>query len=156
MAAAIWAREQSPEFRNWKIIGVEPATADRYHQSINSHRRVEVVHDSVCDGAAAPQLSKRSYDIIRAKGNGVVTVSDDDVLEAMDRLWREGHIVEPTAALGVAAWSQFPRSGDYPVATFMTGGNVTRVHEAELQAYRKESGALLSPIRSLVAERLIS
>jgi threonine dehydratase len=99
---ALSARALSP---NAAVYGCEPKAGDDAARSLKSGR-IETVHnpDTVADGARTPSLSELTFALIRTNVDGIVTVSDDELLAATRFLWeRTKLVVEPTGALGVAA-----------------------------------------------------
>lgn len=101
VATAVKAR--SPGTR---VIGVEPAGADDARRSLEAGERValERAPDTVCDGVRVLCLGERPWAVIRERVDGIVVVSETDVVEAMELLWtRTKTVVEPSGALPLAA-----------------------------------------------------
>jgi threonine dehydratase len=96
------ARLLAPECQ---VIGVEPAAGDDGARSFRSGR-LERVEDpkTIADGARTPSLSELTLALIRRYAHDVVTVTDEEIVEALRLLlYRMKLVVEPTGAMGVAA-----------------------------------------------------
>ena len=110
-----------------RIWGVEPEGACAMHQSLErgSPVRLEGV-DTVADGLGAPMAGELTYPLVRDHTEGVVLVSDDEIVSAMAFLYeRTKQAVEPAGAAGVAALlsGKIPVA-DGPVVVILSGGNV--------------------------------
>jgi threonine dehydratase len=120
---AVAARALRPELR---LIGVEPAGADDASRSF---------HSGVLSGNAQPQtladglrasLSPRTFGLIRAHMDDVVTVSEQALVPAMRALWTALHVmVEVSSSVPYAALLErrLELSGAR-VGIVLTGGNV--------------------------------
>ena len=88
-----------------RVVGVEPEGIPTMHAALAAGAPVEVAVDSV----TASALGARSTDalnlaIVQRDAEGVVLVTDRDILAARDLLWDEVRIaVEPAGAAGLAA-----------------------------------------------------
>jgi threo-3-hydroxy-L-aspartate ammonia-lyase len=110
-----------------KVIGAEPANADDAYRSFKSSE-LQTVHnpDTIADGARTPSLGKLTWPIVRDHVSDIVTVSEEEIIEATRWIWERLKVaVEPTGALAFAA----VRSGRMDVngkkvGVVMTGGNV--------------------------------
>lgn len=111
-----------------KVYGVEPDGASTMFQSLAAGRPVRVDKvDTIADGLAALFASDLTYAMTRRYVDDVVTVSDEQVVDALRLiLARCKLLVEMAGAAGVAALL----SGKIPVATgdvvvaVASGGNV--------------------------------
>lgn len=56
-------------------------------------------------------LGDRALQAIRASGGNAIGVSDDEALEAMDLLGREGLFIEPSGAVALTALRRLVREG---------------------------------------------
>ena len=130
---ALAAHELSPRCR---IVGVEPELADDAARSFRSGK-IESVHNppTIADGARTPSLGERNFEIIRSLVDGLVTVSEESIVEAMRFYWeRMKLVVEPTGAVALAALFE----GKVDVAkgaktgVIISGGNVDLDHAAHL------------------------
>ena len=80
---------------------------------------------TICDGVRTQALGELTFATIAALVDEIVTVSDEAVLEAMRWLALEAKLlVEPTAALTLAALRTGAVVADGPVVLVVSGGNV--------------------------------
>ena len=132
--AALCARALSPRCR---VHGVEPAAGNDAQRSL---ARGEIVHiatpQTIADGAQTQHLGKLTFEIIRRDVSDVLTVSDDQLVEAM-RFFAERMkiVVEPTGCLAFAGacHAGLPLAGRR-VGVIVSGGNVDRQRYAGLIA----------------------
>lgn len=109
-----------------KIFGVEPATADDCSRSIDAGERVFLDRppDTICDGVRALGVGDLTWPVIEALVDDVVTVTDDEALDAMWLLWsRAKTVVEPSGSLPLAAVLASKIPGRR-IGLVMSGGNV--------------------------------
>jgi len=116
-----------------KVIGVEPETANDAQQSLRAGHIVRIPNPhTIADGAQAPSLGELTYPIIRDHVEDIVTVSDQQLIEAL-RFFaqRMKVVVEPTGALafpGVQAFSGEDNGAKLlqgeRVGVIVSGGNV--------------------------------
>lgn len=90
-----------------KVYGVEPEGADAVSRSLRAGRVVTLEHPhSIADRLVAKSTSETNLDLIRRYVDGVVTVSDEAIADAMflylDRL---ALLVEGAGAAGLGAAS---------------------------------------------------
>lgn len=117
-----------------KVLGAEPAGADDAQRSFRSGQRVtEQTPDTIADGLRTT-LGIRNFSVIRNTVNDIVTVSDDDIRQALTLLWtRTKQLVEPSAAVSLAAVLAHPaRFRGKKVALVLTGGNMDLATIGEL------------------------
>ncbi|EYS13685.1 putative threonine ammonia-lyase [Acinetobacter baumannii 25569_7] len=100
--SALSARQLSP---NCKIYGVEPALGNDGQMSF---RKGEIVHidtpATIADGAQTQYLGKLTFPIIQQKVDDILTVTDEELINAMKFFAeRMKMVVEPTGCLGFAA-----------------------------------------------------
>lgn len=119
------------------VHGAEPAGADDAARSLAGGALVPSIDpDTICDGLRT-SLAGRTFDILSGRSlptgtaglDGITTVADDAVVEAMAWIWtRTKQVVEPSAAIGVAAARRLVAEGTIAggtaVAVVLTGGNV--------------------------------
>jgi threonine dehydratase len=121
---AVAARALRPGLR---VIGVEPAVADDAQRSLRSGVLAPQPSGpaTIADGLRGA-LSERTFALLRAHVDDIVTVSEAGIVEAMRELWQELHvIVEPSSAVPYAALLERavePRGAR--TAVVLTGGNV--------------------------------
>ncbi|MEW7963323.1 pyridoxal-phosphate dependent enzyme, partial [Acinetobacter baumannii] len=100
--SALSASQLSP---NCKIYGVEPALGNDGQMSF---RKGEIVHidtpPTIADGAQTQYLGKLTFPIIQQKVDDILTVTDEELINAMKFFAeRMKMVVEPTGCLGFAA-----------------------------------------------------
>ena len=122
---AVAASHLSPDC---KVIGVEPEAGDDATRSFRTKTLQSCRNpDTIADGARTHSLGKLTFPLVLRYVNGMVTVSDPELLRGMFYLWeRMKIIVEPTGALGAAGL--FERKVAVPlgarVGVILSGGNV--------------------------------
>ncbi len=124
-----------------RVYGVEPALAADARESLAAGRIVswpaEQVARTIADGARAQAIGDRTFAHLRALLDGVVTVSEAEIVRGLRLAAAESRlVVEPTGALAVAAaasrWDDLGLGQlDGPVVAVVSGGNV------EMEAYRE-------------------
>lgn len=124
---AVAAHAMSPGIRVW---GVEPEAGNDTQQSL---ARGEIVHIdtpvTIADGAQTQHSGQLTFPVIQALVNGVLTVSDEQLVRTM-RFFAERmkQVVEPTGCLGAAAVlegaSGAPVWRGRRVGVIVSGGNV--------------------------------
>jgi threonine dehydratase len=128
---AIAAKALDPSIR---IYGVEPEAAADAQMSFRQKRLVAHVGGfTLADGARAKSVGALNFPPLRDLVEDVVTVSDAALVEAMRALESEGQMVEPSAALGVAALRCGAlRLAGLRVAVVLTGGNIEASRRAQI------------------------
>jgi threonine dehydratase len=118
-----------------RVIGVEPELAADAAESLAAGRRVtwpvEQTGRTVADGLRTG-LSDLTYAHLSAYLDGIVTVTEAEILSTMGALAREYRlVVEPSGAVAAAAWLHRAAAlrdrfglGDDPVVAVASGGNV--------------------------------
>jgi threo-3-hydroxy-L-aspartate ammonia-lyase len=89
---------------NTKVLGVETETSDDWVQSLAAGHPIHIPPpETIADGIRTQQPGSLTYPIVQALGHGVLTVSDDEVKQAMRfMLLRLKLLVEPTGAVPIA------------------------------------------------------
>jgi threonine dehydratase len=122
--SALAARALSPGCR---VFGVEPEAGNDGQQSFRTGSVVRIpVPTTIADGAQTTYLGQRTFPIIRALAEDIVTVSDAMLIETMRFfLERMKIVVEPTGCLAAAAVLNglIPCAGQR-VGIVLSGGNV--------------------------------
>ncbi len=131
IAAAIKA--QIPET---KVIGVEPEYAADARESLHTGTRVkwpvEDVLRTTADSLRAEQVGVLPFAHMREQVSDIVTVTEEEMLEAVRRLALQARLVaEPGGAVAVAACLfrtadelGAPKDGLRPLVAILSGGNI--------------------------------
>jgi threonine dehydratase len=119
------------------IYGVEPAAGDDWVRSLAAGRRVSIdVPETIADGLQTTAPGELTFPIVQALCAGVVTVSDDELRDAMRFAFeRMKLVVEPSGAAGLAALlaGRVDARGKR-VGLIVSGGNVDPATFARLIA----------------------
>jgi threonine dehydratase len=108
-----------------KVIAGEPAGSDDAHRSLISGKIEQAQSNSVADGLLT-SLGDKTFPIIKEFVSEVITVSDDEIIEAMRLVWeRMKIIVEPSCVVPLAALlKEKQRFAGLRVGIILSGGNV--------------------------------
>ncbi len=121
---AVAASSRCPGVR---IVGVEPTTADDTRRSLAAGRRVRIPPpETIADGLQARTPGELTFQVMRHLVDDVVTVTDDEMVEAMAFfLDRAKLVTEPSGACAAAALltGRLPVEGGR-VGLLLSGGNV--------------------------------
>jgi threonine dehydratase len=128
----IAAKALSP---NCRIVGVEPEAGDDGRQSFLNGKIVHIdPPKTIADGAQTQHLGQYTFPIIHRLVEDIVTVSDEELVDAMKFFAHTMKImVEPTGCLAAAA--VFSRKVDVSgkrVGIVVSGGNVDLLRFASL------------------------
>ncbi|MBN3082941.1 threo-3-hydroxy-L-aspartate ammonia-lyase [Pectobacterium polaris] len=122
--SALSTRQLSP---HCKIYGVEPLAGNDGQQSFRSGNIVHIdTPKTIADGAQTQHLGNYTFPLIRQNVDDILTVTDDDLIEAM-RFYAERMkiVVEPTGCLGFAAARNLRESlRGKRIGIIISGGNV--------------------------------
>jgi threonine ammonia-lyase medium form len=121
-----------PEIR---VIGVEPETADDTRRSLAAGERVHIqVPRTIADGLQASEPGELTFEVNRRLVDEVVTVSDEEIVDAMAFLFdRLKLVAEPSGAVGVAALlTGRVHAPGARIGVVISGGNVGAARFAEL------------------------
>lgn len=108
------------------VVGVQAAQYAAYPASIGAGRPVTVVgRSTMADGIAVSTPGRVPFEVIRGAAT-VLTVEEEDISRALLHLLeRSKLVVEPAAAVGVAALLAYPeRFTAGPICVVLSGGNV--------------------------------
>lgn len=109
-----------------KIFGAEPERADDAFRSFQSGKLEPLLtSDTIADGLRA-NLCERTFGILHSHVTGILTVSEEAIIEAMKLLWRYLKIVvEPSGAVPFAMlMAHRERFAGRRVGLILTGGNL--------------------------------
>ena len=119
-----------------RITGVEPATGDDHRRSLAAGERVALpgIPRTIADGLQSPVPGALTFEVNRHLVDEIVTVTDEQMVEAMAFLFeRLKVVVEPSGAVGVAALlSGAVDVTDRTAGVVLSGGNVSAGLFAEL------------------------
>ncbi|KAI0658627.1 tryptophan synthase beta subunit-like PLP-dependent enzyme [Cubamyces menziesii] len=111
-----------------RVFGAEPAGADDCAQGLKEgKRREDVQANTIADGLRTP-VGVLNFPIIQEKVEKVITVTDEEIVEAMRLMWeRLKLVVEPSGAAAFAAVrsAEFQELGiEGPIGIIISGGNI--------------------------------
>ncbi len=115
-------------FPQAKIIGVEPAGAGDFHQSLSSGTRVRIEQPtSICDGLLSYDVGEHNWPILRQHVGQAVLVPDRETQQAMKWLYQKHGIrTEPSGAITTAALlsGHVPPEGEGDLVLILSGRNI--------------------------------
>jgi threonine dehydratase len=110
-----------------RVYGVEPAGVDDAARSLASGRlEGNATTVTIADGLRGA-LSARTFELIRPRVAGIVTVTEPEIIAAMRLVWEIFKlIIEPSCAVPVAALlnGRVPDIAGRKIGIIITGGNV--------------------------------
>jgi threo-3-hydroxy-L-aspartate ammonia-lyase len=118
-----------------RVAGVEPEAGNDTQRSLAAGERVRIdVPRTIADGLQVPEPGELTFEINKRLVDEIVTVSDNEIVEAMVFLFdRLKLVVEPSGAVGVAALLTGKLDArDRSVGVVLSGGNVGAARFAEL------------------------
>jgi threo-3-hydroxy-L-aspartate ammonia-lyase len=122
------------------IYGVEPQAGDDFAQSLRLGKRVTIaVPTTIADGLQTTSPGEITFSIAGDRVRSIVTVSDDELREAMRFAFeRLKLVVEPSGAAALAALMQgrIPEIASRRVGAIISGGNIDAARYADLIAER--------------------
>jgi len=127
-----------------RVVGVEPEAGDDTRRSLAAGERVRIdVPRTIADGLQATEPGELTFEVNRDRVDEVVTVTDEEIVEAMVFLFdRLKLVAEPSGAVGVAALlSRKLDPRGISVGVVLSGGNVGAKRFAELVASRSPDPA---------------
>ena len=124
------ARERGVE----RIYGVEPEAGDDVRQSLARGERVRIpVPRTIADGLQTPEPGELTFEVLRRRVDGIVTVTDEQLVDAMRFAFeRLKLVIEPSGAAGIAALLAGALVPGARVGVVISGGNVGADRFAEL------------------------
>jgi len=112
--------------RSLRVLGAEPELADDAHRSLKEGKRLPPNPPlTVADGLRTA-LSDLTFSIIREEVDGIILVSEKEILDAMRLLWeRVKIVVEPSGSVPLAAALKGEANlSGLKVGLILSGGNV--------------------------------
>lgn len=132
---AVAATGLSPGLR---VFGVEPEAGNDVARSLAEGSRIAIpVPETIADSLQTTRVGERNFPILQALVEGVVTVSDLELRQAMVFLFsRMKLVVEPGGSAAAAALlaGRIPSLAGRRVGVVLSGGNVDPVRFLELVA----------------------
>ncbi len=120
-----------------QVIGIEPEAGNDGQRSLASGSIVHIdTPKTIADGAQTQHLGNYTFPVIQAHVDGIETVSDLELIEAMRfAAGRMKIVLEPTACLGLALAMRplMPFKGK-KVGIMLSGGNVDMMRFCELMS----------------------
>ncbi|MFQ6065154.1 MAG: threonine/serine dehydratase [Candidatus Bathyarchaeia archaeon] len=109
-----------------KVIGVEPKNADDAYQSLKAGKIISVKNPNTIADGLRTSLGRNTFRIIKEKVDRIITVSEGEIVDAMQFIWeRMKLVVEPSGAVSLAG--VLSRQIDLEskrVGMIISGGNV--------------------------------
>jgi len=117
------AQEQNREI---KVFGVQASQAAAYPESLKQGKPTEIqVKPTIADGIAVAKPGQIPFEIIQQDVDEIVTVTEDEIAQAMVLLLeRSKQVVEPGGAVGVAAVLAGKIKPTGPTMITLSGGNI--------------------------------
>lgn len=138
---AVAVKALRPEAR---IVGVEPAGSNVVSRSLEAGQPLRLAdRNTIADGLNAPWAGATSLGLIQSLVEDVVTVSDDEIVEAIKLiLERTKLLVEPAGAAAVAALliGRVREAAGRRTVAILSGGNVDLAALAALIAGQDQGG----------------
>lgn len=109
-----------------EVIAAEPTGADDAARGFRAREWVpQTAPDTIADGLLT-SVGHPNFEIMLENVADVLTVTDDEIVRAMELVWtRSKQVIEPSAAVPVAAVAGAPeRFAGRRVAVVLSGGNV--------------------------------
>jgi threonine dehydratase len=123
---AIAAKGLNPKIQ---IIGVEPKNADDAYQSFKQGKRMPVINPNTIADGLRTSVGEKTFPIIQEFVNDIVTVTEEQIIDAMQFYWeRMKLVVEPSGAVPLAGlfYGQIDESliKKKKVGVIVSGGNI--------------------------------
>jgi threonine dehydratase len=119
-----------------RVFGVEPEAGNDHRRSLRAGRRVTLaeIPRTIADGLQSPTPGAVPFEVNRRLLEGVLTVSDREIVEAMLFAFeRLKVVVEPSGAVALAAvMGGKMDAGGGRVGVILSGGNIGPARFAEL------------------------
>ena len=134
--SALAAHRLNPDCQ---IVGVEPESGNDVQLSLREGRIVEIeVPNTIADGQQTTSPGIHTFAVMQRHVEEVVTVTDLQILDAMDYLFRyQKQVVEPSGASALAALlSEEVSPAGKRVGVILSGGNISPERFIELMEAR--------------------
>jgi threonine dehydratase len=109
-----------------RIVGAEPEGAATLTRSLQAGRVVTLPElSTIADGLAAKRSGDLTFEHVRSLVDDVVTVSEEEIAEGLLLMTERARLlVEPAAAVGVAATMTKRSAITFPAVVIVSGGNI--------------------------------
>jgi len=109
-----------------KVYGAEPVNADDAFRSLRDKTIYPSVSPKTIADGLLTSLCELTFEIISTKCDGILTVTEDGIVDAMRLVWERMKIViEPSSAVPIAAVMEHPQYfKGKRVGVIISGGNV--------------------------------
>ncbi len=111
-----------------KVIAVEPEDSNCLQSALKAGKPVELNHVGIfADGVAVKQIGTKTFEIIKGKIDGSITVNNDEISLAIKQIFNETRsLVEPAGALSLAGILKFKDEfkPDDRVVAIVSGANI--------------------------------
>ena len=88
---------------NTKVIGVEPSNADDAYRSLRDGKIYPSINPKTIADGLKTQFGNNTFKIVQQHVDEIITVTEEEIVEAMDFLWsRMKLVVEPSGAVSLA------------------------------------------------------
>lgn len=115
-------------FPSARIIGVEPAGADDFRQSLAAGKRVRIDQPlSICDGLLSYDVGEHNWPILEHHVSETHTVTDDRTCQAMRWIYdHHGLRTEPSGAIGLSILldGTVDLAGEGDIVVIISGRNI--------------------------------
>lgn len=110
---------------NTMVIAGEPAGSDDAYRSLKSGKIEQAQSNTIADGLLT-SLGDKTFPIIQENVKEIITVTDDEIIDALRLVWeRMKIIIEPSCAVPLAALlKEKERFTGKRVGIILSGGNV--------------------------------
>jgi len=116
-------------WQSTKIYGVEPEKGPRMFNAMKAGKVVPTSLDGTCiaTGLMPPTAGVNAFSVIQKYVDGIILVSDEEIIKAMTVLYYGGMVVEPSGAAAFAGVlsGKIPDIDNKKVVVFLTGSNVS-------------------------------
>jgi threonine dehydratase len=109
-----------------KVIGVEPKNADDAYRSFRDGKIYPSINPNTIADGLRTSLGSNTFRIIRENVDDIITISEEQIVEAMEFLWsRMKLVIEPSGAVSLAGvLSKQIDVKSKKVGIVISGGNV--------------------------------
>ena len=111
---------------NAKIIGVEPKNADDAYRSFRDGKIYPSINPNTIADGLKTSLGPNTFQIIRENVDNLITISEEQIVDAMEFLWsRMKLVIEPSGAVSLAGvLSKQIDLKSKKVGVIISGGNI--------------------------------